>query len=123
MEKWKRVFESPTPLKRGTAKPCGGKAMIGARRGFHTVRHGKKTIISPKPTIFAHSKAAPMNFESITPEYLCQHGISPDGLLFSANHLPYNPRLKELSRNMRRYGEKSEALPWRIYFVFNLLTI
>ena len=54
-----------------------------------------------------------MNLESITPDYLQEHGIDTEGLLFSANHLPYNPRLKEFSRNMRNYGEKAEAMLWK----------
>ena len=54
-----------------------------------------------------------MRIEDITPDYLLQHGINPAGLLFSKNHLPYNPRLKEFSRSMRGYGEKSEAMLWK----------
>ena len=54
-----------------------------------------------------------MNPEDITPDYLRQQGINPDGLLFSLYHLPYNPRLKEFSRSMRGFGEKSEALLWK----------
>ena len=54
-----------------------------------------------------------MSIEDITPDYLRQQGINPDGLLFSLYHLPYNPRLKEFSRNMRGYGEKSEAMLWK----------
>ncbi len=54
-----------------------------------------------------------MRIEDITPDYLHQHNISPDGLLFSTIHLPYNPRLKGFSREMRGYGEKSEAMLWK----------
>ena len=54
-----------------------------------------------------------MQFEDITPDYLRQHDISPDGLLFSLYHLPYNPRLKEFSRDLRRDGEKAEAMLWK----------
>ena len=54
-----------------------------------------------------------MSFEHITPDYLREQGINPDGLLFSANHLPYNPRLKGFSRDMRNYGEKAEAMLWK----------
>ena len=66
-----------------------------------------------------------MRIEDITPDYLLQHDINPEGLLFSKSHLPYNPRLKEFSRYMRRYGEKSEAMLWKRLkakqtgFVFN----
>ena len=54
-----------------------------------------------------------MRIKDITPEYLRQQDICTDGLLFSANHLPYNPRLKGFSRKMRGYGEKSEAMLWK----------
>ena len=54
-----------------------------------------------------------MNFEDITPDYLYQQGINPDGLLFSRYHLPYNPKLREFSRDMRRDGEKAEAMLWK----------
>ena len=54
-----------------------------------------------------------MNFQDITPDYLRQQNIDPEGLLFSSNHLPYNPRLKGFSRDMRRYGEKAEAMLWK----------
>ncbi len=66
-----------------------------------------------------------MNFEDITPDYLYQQGINPDGLLFSRYHLPYNPKLKEFSRDMRRDGEKAEAMLWnrlkakQLGFTFN----
>ncbi len=52
-------------------------------------------------------------YENITPDYLRMSGISPDGLLFSPHHLPYNPRLKGFSRDMRSYGEKAEAMLWK----------
>lgn len=54
-----------------------------------------------------------MRFEDITPDYLWQQGINPEGMLFSSYHLPYNPRLKDYSRNMRGYGEKAEAILWK----------
>jgi very-short-patch-repair endonuclease len=54
-----------------------------------------------------------MRIEDISPDYLLQHDINPEGLLFSKNHLPYNPRLKEFSRSMRGFGEKSEAMLWK----------
>ena len=54
-----------------------------------------------------------MNFQDITPDYLRQQNIDPEGLLFSTNHLPYNPRLKGFSRDMRCYGEKAEAMLWK----------
>ena len=54
-----------------------------------------------------------MLIEDISPDYLLQHGINPERLLFSKNHLPYNPRLKEFSRRLRGFGEKSEAMLWK----------
>ena len=54
-----------------------------------------------------------MHIEDISPDYLLQHGINPKGLLFSKNHLPYNPRLKAFSRSMRGFGERSEAMLWK----------
>lgn len=54
-----------------------------------------------------------MLIEDITPEYLRQEGINPEGLMFSKNHLPYNPRLKEFSRQLRQGGIRSEALLWK----------
>ena len=54
-----------------------------------------------------------MSFEHITPDYLLQQSIDPKGLLFSSNHLPYNPRLKGFSRKLRGFGEKSEAMLWK----------
>ena len=66
-----------------------------------------------------------MQIEDITPDYLCRQGINPEGLLFSSHHLPYNPRLKAFSRDLRKCGEISEAMLWKrlkakqIGFVFN----
>ena len=54
-----------------------------------------------------------MRFEDLTPDYLWQQGINPDGLLFSSYHLPYNPRLKGFGRDLRGCGEKAEAMLWK----------
>lgn len=54
-----------------------------------------------------------MHIEDITPDFLLQQGIVPDGLMFSAFHLPYNPRLKGFSRDLRTNGEKAEAMLWK----------
>lgn len=54
-----------------------------------------------------------MHIEDITPVFLLQQGIDPVGLMFSAFHLPYNPRLKEFSRDLRTNGEKAEAMLWK----------
>ena len=54
-----------------------------------------------------------MNFNDITPDYLRQNGIDPTGMLFGRRFLPYNPRLKQFSRNLRNQGQMSEALLWK----------
>ena len=54
-----------------------------------------------------------MNIKDITPEYLWENDINPEGLVFGPNFLPYNPRLKQLGRNLRNEGQISEALLWK----------
>ena len=54
-----------------------------------------------------------MDPKEITPTYLHQHGIKITNLVFSSDHLPYNPNLKQYSRRLRKYGELSEALLWK----------
>ena len=54
-----------------------------------------------------------MNIEDITPEFLLQNGINPEGLLFGQNFYPYNPKLKDFSRELRSRGQLSEALLWK----------
>jgi very-short-patch-repair endonuclease len=54
-----------------------------------------------------------MRIEDITPDYLRQQGINPKGLRFGLYHLPYNPKLKAFSRDLRTNGEKSEAMLWK----------
>lgn len=54
-----------------------------------------------------------MNIKDITPEYLWENDINPEGLVFGLNFLPYNPRLKQLGRNLRNEGQISEALLWK----------
>ena len=54
-----------------------------------------------------------MTIEEITPEYLHSQGIPTDKLIFSKNHLPYNPHLKEFSRRLRQGYIRSEALLWK----------
>ena len=53
-----------------------------------------------------------MDIHDITPEFLWQNDISPDGLLFGPNFYPYNPNLKQFSRDLRLNGQKSEAMLW-----------
>ena len=54
-----------------------------------------------------------MRIVDITPDYLREHDVAPEGLLFSQYHLPYNPKLKAFSRDLRNNGEKSEAMLWK----------
>ena len=54
-----------------------------------------------------------MKILDITPDYLRERDINPEGLLFGQYHLPYNPRLKEFSRDLRKNGEQSEAILWK----------
>ena len=54
-----------------------------------------------------------MNIKDITPEYLLENGIDPEGLAFGPNFLPYNPRLKQFGRNLRTEGQISEAKLWK----------
>ena len=54
-----------------------------------------------------------VNLQDITPEFLLQNGIDPDGMLFGPNFLPYNPRLKQFSRNLRNQCQISEAKLWK----------
>ncbi len=66
-----------------------------------------------------------MNISQITPQYLIDNGINPEGMIFGPYHLPYNSRLKGFSRNLRTLGVKSEAMLWKylktkqIGFAFN----
>ena len=53
-----------------------------------------------------------MNIKDITPEFLLENGINPEGMLFGPNFLPYNPRLKDFSRDLRSRRQLSEALLW-----------
>ena len=54
-----------------------------------------------------------MNIKDITPEFLLEHDINPEGMAFGPNFLPYNPRLKQFGRDLRNYGQKSEAMLWK----------
>ena len=54
-----------------------------------------------------------MEIKDITPDYLWDNGINPDGMLFGPNFLPYNPRLKQFGRDLRTHGQISETLLWK----------
>ena len=110
------------PLKRGTRKATLGQSHevfrpVGQRPvGVPLLRGAggiQKSPANKKNTIFAFSNTQLMSFEDITPDYLREQGIDPEGLLFSSNHLPYNPRLRGFSRKLRGFGEKSEAMLWK----------
>lgn len=54
-----------------------------------------------------------MNIKDITPGFLRENGINPEGMSFGPNFLPYNPRLKQLGRDLRKQGILPEALLWK----------
>ena len=54
-----------------------------------------------------------MYFRDISPDYLWQNNINPEGLLFGPNFYPYNPNLKQFSRDLRKQGQISEAMLWK----------
>ena len=54
-----------------------------------------------------------MNIKDITPDFLCENGINPEGMRFGPNFYPYNPKLKQFSRDLRNHGQMSEALLWK----------
>ncbi len=54
-----------------------------------------------------------MFYKDLTPDYLNSQGISPDGLVFGPNYLPYNPRLKQFSRDLRKGYQLAEAKLWK----------
>ena len=53
-----------------------------------------------------------MFYLDITPEYLSNQGINPEGLTFGPNYLPYNPRLKQFSRDLRKGYQLAEVKLW-----------
>lgn len=61
-----------------------------------------------------------MFFHDITPDYLSSHGINPEGLTFGSNFLPYNPRLKQFSRDLRKGYQLAEVMMWKCLRAKNL---
>jgi len=59
-------------------------------------------------------------YHDITPEYLSIHGINPEGLAFGQSFLPYDPRLKEYSRELRKGYQLAEAKLWKCLKAKNL---
>ena len=54
-----------------------------------------------------------MFYHDITPEYLSNQGINPEGLTFGPNFLPYNSRLKQYSRDLRKGHQIAEVKMWK----------
>ena len=54
-----------------------------------------------------------MYYHDITPEYLLSQGINPKGLTFGPNFLPYNQRLKQFSRDLRKGYQLAEVKLWK----------
>ena len=54
-----------------------------------------------------------MYYHDITPEYLLSQGINPEGLTFGPNFLPYNQRLKQFSRDLRKGYQLAEVKLWK----------
>ena len=54
-----------------------------------------------------------MFYHDITPEYLSSQGINPKGLTFGPNFLPYNPHLKQFSRDLRKGYQIAEVIMWK----------
>ena len=61
-----------------------------------------------------------MSFHDITPDYLSSHGINPEGLTFGSNFLPYNPHLKQFSRDLRKGYQIAEVKMWKCLRAKNL---
>ncbi len=56
-----------------------------------------------------------MFFQDISPNYLAGHGINPEGLVFGPYFLPYNPCLKQFSRNLRQGYQLAEVKLWNCF--------
>ena len=56
-----------------------------------------------------------MFFHDITPEYLSDFGINPQGLTFGPNFLPYNSHLKQFSRDLRKGYQIAEVKLWKCF--------
>lgn len=61
-----------------------------------------------------------MFYHDITPDYLSSHGINPEGLAFGPYYLPYNPRLKQFSRNLRKGYQLAEVKLWKCFRAKNM---
>ena len=61
-----------------------------------------------------------MFFQDISPDYLVEQGIDPNGMIFGSNFLPYNPHLKQFSRNLRQGYQLAEVKLWNCFKAKNL---
>ena len=61
-----------------------------------------------------------MFYHDITPEYLSSQGINPEGLTFGPNFLPYNPYLKQFSRDLRKGYQIAEIKLWKCFRAKNI---
>ena len=73
----------------------------------------KNVIATPPSKGDGGIKPTPVDrFSVFTPDYLQQNGIYSDNLIFVPFNLPYNPNLKQRSRNLRNDCQVSEKLLW-----------
>lgn len=54
-----------------------------------------------------------INPSDLTPEFLEDNGIRTKNLIFGPSFLPYNPNLKQFSRDLRNDGVTAEILLWK----------
>ena len=94
------LFSSPSPSLRG----LGGVKPLNELGGVKHLKESEGVIPlnelgGVKPTI--------------TKQYLQQHHINTENLIFSNYYLPYNPNLKEKSKSLRKGYILSETLLWK----------
>ena len=88
-----------SPSERGC--PQGGGVNKPLRRAVNKHIHNKLDLLPLIP------------IESITPDFLRDNNINPDGLIFGPNFYPYNPRLKAFSRELRKGYQIAEVKLWQ----------
>ncbi|MDP2175337.1 MAG: DUF559 domain-containing protein [Bacteroidota bacterium] len=67
----------------------------------------------PNPLKEGETPPNPLKEGEFTPAYLQSHNIPTENLIFSKNFLPYNPKLKENSKALRKQGILSEVILWK----------
>ncbi len=121
------LLSPPFKGARGDSLPAGNRLPLNPpQEGDLTATSGKKpkdisceknspqqmtTLLSP-PFKGARGDSK-NNFAKITPDFLRKNNIYSQNLIFSNNYLPYNPNLKQRSRNLRSCGVMAEALLWK----------